>query len=473
MDEPLRPDLCVIGAGAGGLTVAAGAAQMGASVVLVEGRRMGGDCLNWGCVPSKALLAAAHAAEAARRAARLGVAAEPAVDWPRVHAHIHGAIAAIAPQDSQERFEALGVTVIRARARFTGPDEAVAGERRLRPRRFVLATGSSPLVPNIPGLAEVPFLTNETIFDLPELPGHLLVVGAGPVGLEMAQAFRRLGSAVTVLEAGRALPREDPELAEVLATCLRREGIALREGVRVAAVAPHAEGVAVTVAEGDGEAVVAGSHLLLAVGRRPNVAGLGLDDAGIRHSPAGIKTDKRLRTSNRRVYAIGDAAGGPQFTHLAGWHGTLVIKNALFRLPVDATARAVPRVVYGDPELAAVGLDEAAARERHGAIRVLRWSMAEIDRARTDGAEDGLAKVVTDRRGRILGAAILGRHAGELIQPWVLALERKLKIGALADMMVPYPALGEVGKKVAGSFYSRLLFDPRVKRVVRLLARFG
>jgi len=471
----ITADLCVIGGGSGGLSVAAGAAQMGAKTVLVEKDKMGGDCLNTGCVPSKALLAAGHAAHAVRTSARFGVNGhEPEIDFAAVRDHVHGVIAGIAPHDSVERFEGLGVQVIQAAARFVGPREIEAGEVRVRARRFVIATGSSPAVPPIPGLAEVPFFTNETVFDNAERPEHLIVVGGGPIGLEMAQAHRRLGSRVTVLEALSVLAKDDPELAEVVKARLAHEGIELVEGVAIASVARRGNGIAVTVGEDDEARDISGSHLLVAAGRRANVNGLNLEAAGVDYTPRGIVVDPRLRTSNKRVFAIGDVAGGYQFTHMAAYHAGIVIRNALFRLPAKVDYAAVPWVTYTDPELAHVGLSEADARERHGdKVRVLRWSFADNDRARAERETDGLVKVVVGPKGAVVGAAIVGPRAGELLQPWGLAIGQGLKIGAMANVIAPYPTLGEANKRAAGSYYTEALFGPRTRRVVGLLQRLG
>jgi pyruvate/2-oxoglutarate dehydrogenase complex dihydrolipoamide dehydrogenase (E3) component len=471
MQELIETDICVVGAGSGGLTVAAGAAQLGRNTVLVEQGRMGGDCLNVGCVPSKSLIAAALAAQGMRDGLRFGIGAgEPRVDFRAVHRHVHDVIAAIAPHDSVERFEGLGVRVVRGHARFTQQDEIEVEGLRVRARRFVLATGSRPAIPDVPGLAALPFLTNETIFDLQERPEHLLVLGAGPIGCELAQAFGRLGSRVTIVDVGPLLPKDDPELAAVVRERLTAEGIRLREQARVLA----AEGGPALVLSGvPGGERIEGTHLLVATGRQPNVQGLDLERAGIAHDRRGIKVDRRLRTTNRRAYAIGDAAGGLQFTHVAGWHGSLVIRNALFRLPVDATPRAVPWVTYTDPELAGVGLSEPAARERGLAIEVLRWPFAENDRAQAERATEGLIKVVVGQGGRVLGAGIVGRHAGELILPWVLAVQKRMKLSAMASVVAPYPTLSEVSKRAAGSWFTPRLFSPRTRRVVELLARLG
>jgi pyruvate/2-oxoglutarate dehydrogenase complex dihydrolipoamide dehydrogenase (E3) component len=467
----LNPDLCVIGAGAGGLAVAAGAVRMGASVVLVERGRMGGDCLNYGCVPSKSLLAAARLATAWRRGADLGIIyAPPRIDFAAVADSVERVIAAIAPNDSAERFERLGVRIIAAEARFLDPRAVRAGQFEIRPRRFVIATGSAPVVPPIPGLDGVPFFTNETAFANRTRPEHLIVIGGGPIGIELAQAHRGLGSAVTVIDAGPLLPRDDPELAALLAARLAGDGIVLKPSVAVARVERAATGIAVALAGGER---IAGSHLLVATGRRPDLAALDLGAAGIDANAAGVVVDRRLRTTNRRAYAIGDAAGGPQFTHVALYHAGIVIRNALFRLPARVDYRALPWVTYTEPELAQVGLTEAAARGAERAVCVLRWPFADNDRAHTEHDTSGEIKIVTRPNGRILGATILGHSAGDLILPWALAISRNLKIGAMANLIVPYPTRGEAGKRAAGAFYTAALFAPRTRRLVRLLARFG
>lgn len=468
-ERVLTPDLCVVGAGSGGLSVAAGAVQMGASVVLAEKGRMGGDCLNVGCVPSKALLAAGHAAADARRAAAFGVRASVSVDFGAAMAHVHDVIARIAPHDSEERFESLGCTVLRAPARFVDGRTLRVGDVTVRPRRVVLATGSRPTVPDLPGMAEAAPLTNETVFDLRSRPDRLVILGGGPIGVEMASAFLGLGVPVTLATRGSILPKDDPDLRAVVRDSLRAAGLDLHEQATAVAVEPGP-----TLVLADGRRLT-GSHLLVAVGRTPTVAGLGLEAAGIEFDPQrGIAVDARLRTANRRVFAIGDCAGPPYFTHRAGHDAGIVVRNALFRLPAKARHDLVPWVTYADPELAQVGLTEAAARERHGdAIRVLSESFAGNDRAQAERRTEGRIKVVVDRKGRILGCGIAGPRAGELIQPWVLALGQGLKIGAVATMIAPYPTLGEIGKRAAGGFYTPRLFGAGTRRLVRLLARLG
>ena len=474
MIRRVRVDICVIGAGSGGLSVAAGASQMGAETALVEQGKMGGDCLNYGCVPSKSMLAAAHAAERVRGSGRFGVDAPgPDIDFAGVHRHVHEVIAGIAPHDSVERFEGLGVRVIQAHARFVARDAIEAGDVTVEARRFVVATGSRPTAPPIPGLDGVPFLTNETVFDATRAPEHLIVIGGGPIGAELAQAHRRLGARVTMLEMFTMLGNDDPELVAVVRDRLSAEGVDIHEGAKVVRVEARGNGVAVTVDSRGAERRIEGSHLLVAAGRSPNVDDLGLETAGIAHGATGIEVDARLRTSNKRVFAIGDVTGAYPFTHMATYHAGIVIRNALFRLPAKVDYRAVPWVTFTDPELAQVGVTEARARQAGGEIRVLRWPFAENDRARAERETQGLVKVVTTPRGRILGAGIVGASAGELIQTWELALRRNLNIGAMANLITAYPTLAEASKRAAGSFYTPKLFSERTRWLVRLLARFG
>ena len=473
MSRRIETDICVIGAGSAGLSVAAGASQMGARTVLVERAKMGGDCLNYGCVPSKALLAAGRRARIASHSAEFGIDGHATVDFARVQAHVAGVIAAIAPHDSVERFEGLGVTVLQAEARFTGPRELVAGDTVVRAKRFVIATGSRAAIPPVPGLEGVPYLTNETIFGMPEKPAHLLILGGGPIGLEMAQAHRNLGCEVTVIEMASIAGKDDPELVELLRRRLCADGIRLLERTRALGVAAKQSGVCLMV-ERDGIAEeVVGSHLLVATGRAPSVEGLGLEAAGVRYGKKGVEVDARLRTSNRHIFAIGDVAGPYQFTHMAGYHAGIVIRNALFRLPAKVDYSAVPWVTYTDPELAQVGMSEEAARQQHGDIRILRWGFHENDRAQAERETEGHAKIVTLPNGRILGATILGPQAGELIALWALAVSSKMKIGAIASLILPYPTLGEVGKRAAGSFYTPKLFGERTRKIVRFLLKFG
>jgi len=469
MDQ-IKTDICVIGAGSGGLSVASGAVQMGASVVLIEGGKMGGDCLNYGCVPSKALLAAGKAAAAHRAGAALGVEPdEPVIDYAAAKDHVAAVVGVIEPHDSQERFEGLGVQVIRDYARFVSPSEVEAGGKRITARRFVVATGSSPFVPPIPGLDAVPYLTNEDIFDLRDAPGHLLIVGGGPIGLEMAQAHRRLGCKVTVVEGAKAMGGDDPEAAAVVIAALRAEGVEIVEGAQVELVRGRPGAIEVQVAGGT---VFVGTHLLMAVGRKPNVDRLNLDAAGIKHGRRGIETDAHLRSSNRKVYAIGDIAGRGQFTHVAGYQAGVIIRSMLFALPSKARADHIPHVTYTDPELAQVGLTESAARHKFGAgLQVMQLGFDANDRAQAEGKTEGLIKVMVIK-GRPVGATIVGPNAGEMIGLWSLALANRLKMGAIAGTVLPYPTMGELSKRVAGAYFSPKLFEnPLVKRVVGLVQR--
>ena len=470
------PDICVIGAGSGGLTVAAAAAAFGVPVILVEKGKMGGDCLNYGCVPSKALLAAGKHAQAIRDAPHFGIMASPEfeVDFPKAMAHVKSVIAAIAPNDSEERFTALGVTVIKAEARFMDGRTLIAGDHEITPRRFVIATGSSPFVPPIPGLETVNYFTNETIFDNKARPSHLIVIGGGAIGLEMAQAHRRLGSKVTVIEALRAFGKDDPELASIVLGCLGDEGISIREAAKVTRVEKSGRnGVWVFIEAAGTEEKIHGSHLLVAVGRKANVDNLGLAEAGIEHDRRGIKVNAALRTTNARAYAIGDVAGSLQFTHVASYHAGLVLRSLLFRLPAKPDIGIIPWVTYTDPELAHVGMDEKTAREKLGRISILRWPYHENDRAQAERKTAGMIKVIADHNGRIKGATIAGANAGELINIWAFALAKKLSLRDMTSYVPPYPTLSEIGKRAAVSFYSPLARKPWLRSVINLLRKLG
>ncbi|MCI5077738.1 FAD-dependent oxidoreductase [Oricola sp.] len=475
MPELLTPDICVIGGGSGGLTVAAAAAAFGVPVVLVEGGKMGGDCLNYGCVPSKAMIAAGKAAETMRQAGKFGIApVEPQVDFAGVQDHVRDVIASIAPHDSVERFTGLGVRVIEDYGRFTDGETFLAGDFEIRPRRFVIATGSSPFVPPIPGLDTVPFLTNETIFDNTTAPDHLIIIGGGPIGMELAQAHRRLGAQVTVIEGLKALGKDDPELTAIVLERLRGEGIVIHEGAKVTSVAPDGEsGIVVRYETGAGAEEVSGSHLLVATGRAPNVERLDLDKAGVKLERRAVAVDAALRTSNRRIYAIGDVTGGLQFTHVAGYHAALVVQSILFRVPGKENRDIIPWATYTDPELAQVGLSEEAARERHGDVKVFRWPYADNDRARAERKTDGLVKLVTDRKGRVLGAGIAGAGAGEMINLFALAVARKMKASDIRSYIPPYPTMAEMAKRAATAYSAPATQNPWVRRLVVFLRAFG
>ncbi|GKY89164.1 dihydrolipoyl dehydrogenase family protein [Sinisalibacter aestuarii] len=444
-----KTDICVIGAGSGGLSVAAGAVQMGARVVLIEAGEMGGDCLNTGCVPSKALLHAACAG----------------MDWQDAHDHVRATIAAIAPHDSVERFEGLGVRVIKGFARFTGPREVAVNGETIRARRIVIATGSRPRLPAIAGLEDVPCLTNETIFALAERPEHLLILGAGAVGLEMAEAHRRLGCEVTVLEAARAMGRDDPEAVAVVLAALRARGVRIEEDMPVVRAQGGDGRITLTTADG---ARITGSHLLVATGRAPAIEGLDLDKAGVEAGSGGIVVDTRLRSTNRRIHAIGDVTGGAQFTHVAGYQAGVIIRAMLFGLPAKARADHIPHALYTAPELAQVGLTEAEARARYGdGVEIARAAFSGNDRAVATGETAGFLKVMV-HKGRPVGATLVGAGAGEQIALWALALSGRQKLSAIAGIVVPYPTMAEISKRAAGVYFAPRLFDNKtVKRVVR------
>lgn len=468
--EKIKTDVLVIGAGSGGLSVAAGAVQMGAKVVLLEDHKMGGDCLNYGCVPSKALIAAGKKAHA-MRTTQFGVSGvEPKIDYAAAKDHVRHVIETIEPVDSQERFEGLGVHVIRARGRFTGACTVQAGDTEITARRIVVATGSSPFVPPIPGLENVPYLTNESLWDLRELPEHLLIVGGGPIGIEMAQAHVRLGSEVTVIEGDKAMNKDDPELAGIVLDKMREEGMVIEEGALAKEITGEAGDIVVKAEDGR---VFKGTHLLMAVGRAANVGDLDLEKAGVKYGRRGIEVDASLKTSNKKVYAIGDVAGQLQFTHVAGYHAGVVIRSILFGLPSKAKQDHIPWATYTDPELAQVGLTEAQSRKAHGIYsEVYRFPFHENDRAIAESKTTGLIKVMVVK-GRPVGASIVGAGAGDLISFWALAIANKMKMSQIAGMVAPYPTIGEVNKRAAGAYFSPRLFESdKIKKVVGFVQKY-
>ena len=462
-------DLAIIGAGSGGLSVAAAAAQFGQKVILFEKGKMGGDCLNYGCVPSKALIAAAKHAHVFRTSGPYGIAAaEPKVDFKKVRDHIRKVIAAIEPHDSAARFEKLGVKVVPGAAKFRDAKTLESGGGIFSAKRIVIATGSRPAVPAIPGLETVAYFTNETIFENSVLPKHLIIIGGGAIGMELAQAHRRLGSAVTVIEAFTPLAKDDPELAAVVLESLRRDGVKIFAETAIKKISKAKSGIAIETA---GHGKITGSHLLVATGRAANVEGLNLEAAGVVYTAKGVTVDKGLRTSQKHIYAIGDVAGGLQFTHVANYHAGLVIRNTLFRLSVSNRCDIIPHVTFSEPELAQVGFTEAQALKDYGpSIKVVRWPFLDNDRAQAEGKTTGLIKAVIGKRGRILGVGIVGANAGEVIQPWVLAMNEGLKIRAIAGMVAPYPTLGEINRRVAVNYFSGLASNPWLRRVIRLVS---
>lgn len=467
-------DLCVIGAGSGGLSIASGAAQLGRSVVLFEASEMGGDCLNSGCVPSKALIAAGKHAHALTNGAAFGIKpTTPTVDFNAVKAHIQGIIDHIAPVDSQERFEGLGCIVIREYARFEGPQTVISDTVRVKAKRIVIASGSRASAPPIPGLDATPYLTNESIFTVPEQPKHLLIIGAGPIGIELGQAFNRLGTTVEILDVGAPLGRSEPEHAEILVKALTAEGVIFHAPVKTKHIRKTANGVAVELEDGR---VLNGSHLLVAAGRRPVTEGLDLENAHIDYDRGGIETDKYLRTSNKRVFAVGDVAkdkGG--LTHAAGFHAGQVIKSLYFMPPgfhASANTDRMPAAIYSEPEIGSIGLTEADAREVGHEVRVVSWDFEENDRAIAERTDLGGVKIVATKKGKILGASIVGESAGDLIQMISVAMTNGVKISGLAQIISPYPTRGEAVKRAASSWYTDLIFGAKAKAFAGFLTKF-
>lgn len=476
MSDVLTPDICVIGAGSGGLSVAAAAAAFGVDVVLIEKGKMGGDCLNYGCVPSKALLAAGKVAHTMRNSAKFGISPVDKVDvnFKKVHDHVHEVIAQIEPNDSVERFTSLGVTVIEAAGEFLDNKTVKAGNKTIRARRFVIATGSSAFIPPISGLDTVPYFTNETLFENTKKIEHLLIIGGGPIGIEMAQAHLRLGSKVTVIEGQKALGKDDPELTAIALENLRTEGITILEESKVVAISPKGKkNIEITI-EHEGEtSVVIGTHLLVATGRKPNVDGLGLENAGIEFDRRGVKVKNDLRTTNKKVYAIGDVSGGLQFTHTAGYHAGLVIRGILFRKKAVANNHIIPWVTYTDPEIGHVGMNEKEAREKYKDINILRWPYHENDRAIAERKTSGLIKMVTTKKGLILGVSIVGANAGEMMNMWALALTKKMKVGDVVGYISPYPTMSEIGKRAAVTHYAPLAKNKFLRGLIGFLRKFG
>ena len=464
-------DICIIGAGSAGLSVAAGAAQLGLSTVLIEKSDMGGDCLNTGCVPSKALIAAANAAHVFTNSQPFGIAAHtPDIDFAAVKAHVQNTIDAIAPHDSQERFEGLGVTVIREAARFIGPHTVQAGSHTIRAKHFVIATGSRPAVPSIEGLDPSKALTNETIFNLTERPDHLIIIGGGPIGIEMAQAHSRLGCKVTVLDKAMILPHDDPKLVNRLRDILTDEGINIEEHVTIQKITHGKKHVTVSLSH----ETIKGSHIMIAAGRTPNIDAMGLDAAGVNTNAHGVIVDEGLQTSQPHIFAAGDVTGGPQFTHVAGYHAGILIRRIAFKMWFAKTDyTALPWVTYTDPGLANVGLTEIQAIEKHGheAVKTLQKPLSENDRARAENRTEGMIKITALTNGTILGAAILAPHAGDLIGIWALAITKKMKLKDITGMIAPYPTFGEISKHIAGQWYTPSLFSARTRWIVSLLQK--
>lgn len=467
-----RYNLVVIGAGTAGLVSAVGAASLGAKVAIVERHLMGGDCLNFGCVPSKALIASGRAAAIARGSGALGVHADPSVDFGLVMARMRGVRAGLSRHDSATRLAGLGIDVFLGQARFSGADTVEVDGQTLRFARAVIATGARAAVPEIPGLLDTGFLTNETVFSLTELPPRLTVIGAGPIGCELAQTFRRLGADVTLISIkGHVLPREDPDAAAIVEQALTADGVRLELGVKIVNVERTNSGTAVTVERGGDVTRIDGDQILVATGRAPNVEGLGLETAGIAFTKKGITVDDTLRTTNRRVYAAGDICSRYQFTHAADAMARVVIRNALFFGRARASALVIPWATYTDPEIAHVGLYERDAQAQRLDIVTLTVPLADVDRAVLDN-DHGFARVhVAQRSGRIVGATMVGAHAGELIGEMALAIRTGSRMGVLAETIHPYPTVSEAWRKL-GDMWNRRRLTPRARSIMETVLRW-
>ena len=469
----IETDVCIIGAGSGGLSAAAGIAQLGLKTVLIERDEMGGDCLNTGCVPSKALIAAADRAHLFNSNKFPGIKSHPAhIDFAGVKDHVQNSIQTIAPHDSQERFEGLGVHVIRDDAVFISPSEIRASGDTIKARYYIIATGARPRIPMIPGISMHEILTNEDIFELRERPEHLVIIGGGPVGVEMAQTHRRLGCDVTLIEKGCILPHDDRENVSILRGALLMEKINLMESSTIKSAEKNGAHYTLTVSSDSEIREINCTHIMAAAGRTPNIETLGLDRADIKFDKNGVHTDRRLRTSQKHIFAIGDVTHEPKFTHVAGYHAGIVLQNICFKMPAKVNYSALPWVTYCKPELAQAGMTEETAIEKYGnKIVVTTSAFANNDRAVTQANTKGQIKVISKKNGRILGASIIGPQAGELISLWSLAISQKMKLKDVAGMITPYPTLSEINKRVAGSFYTEKLFSKTTQKIVRYLQK--
>lgn len=470
----LEPDFCVIGAGSGGLSFAAGAVQMGAEVVLLEGKKMGGDCLNYGCVPSKSLISIAKNIHNAKNINNFGYSTDNIgkLDYKKVHKNIHSVIDSIAPHDSIERFTKLGVKVISEEGFFLDSDTVESSSYIIKSKCFIVATGSYPFIPEISGLDSVDYYTNENIFNLKTLPEHLIVIGGGPIGMEMAQSFNRFGSKVTVLESAIALPKDDRDITDILKGIIKKEGVSINEKVKIIDIRNKDKELEINCRVNNRKKTITASHILVATGRRPNIEKLNLDKAKVKFSPRGIEVDAYLRTTNKKIYAIGDCIGGYQFTHVAGYHASLAIKNSIFRLRSKVFVQAIAWVTYTDPELAHVGYLESQLQDKYIKYKAINIDFDQNDRAQTEQKTKGKIKLLVSPRGNILGVTILGNSAGELIYPWVIAIQNKLKISAIANSIAPYPTLNDISKRAASSYYSDKIFSPFMKKIVKFIMKY-
>lgn len=477
MREILTPDICVIGAGAGGLTLAAGAVAFGMDVVLIEKNAMGGDCLYYGCVPSKALISAAGHFHALHNHSERPTP-RPRADFGAVRTHIADSILAVSPQDSEERFIDLGVHVIKDVAHFEDERTVRAGNVTIKPRRIVIATGLRPNVPDIPGLETIPYHTNETIFSLEDLPSHLLIIGGGAMCLELAQAYRRLGAEVTILARSNILRSFEPDAAELMRSQLQTDEIALHEGAKIHRVGEHGNALEIEFETQGKQQNIQFSHLLLATGRRADLKELGLDKAGIAHDASGILVDRKFRTNRKHIYAVGDVAAIEGITpihatHAANHHAGLVLRSILFRVGQKLRPERIPRTLFTDPAVATVGLSESEAKAQGLKYSIIKLGFDDNDRAKTDGRLSGFIRVVAGRRGRILGVTIAGQAAEELIHIWALAIAKGLTFADMSSYVAPYPTRGEISNRAALTYFQPLTRHPMLRKLLGVLHYFG
>lgn len=465
-------DIGILGGGSAGLTVAAGAAQFGAKTLLIEKENvLGGDCLHFGCVPSKTLIKTAHVYHLMKHAARFGLPESEvrAVDFKDVSNRIKSVISVIQKHDSAERFCSLGAKVESGNATFMDEHTVSLEGRKITAKTWVIATGSSPSIPKIAGLNSIAHITNRDIFYLDTLPKSMIILGGGPISTEMAQAFSRLGTNVSVIQrSGQILGREDPDMAEAVMQNLSAEGVRFHLNAMIEAVKDLGSEREVTVRMKDGRtAIITAETILVALGREPNLGTLGLGNAGVAYDGKGLNLDSRLRTTQKHIFGAGDVTGAYQFTHAAGYEGGVVLTNAILHLPRKADYTYFPWCTYTDPELASIGMNEMAAKRAGLQYTVWAEEFKMNDRGLAEGEGLGRIKLVLDAKEKPLGVQILGLHAGELISEWVAALNGKVNLSALAGAVHPYPTLAEINKRVVGNYFSGKIFSDKVKKTLK------
>ncbi|MDJ0622950.1 MAG: FAD-dependent oxidoreductase [Desulfocapsaceae bacterium] len=469
-------DLVVIGGGAAGLTTASGAAQLGARTLLLEkDEALGGDCLHFGCVPSKSLIRTAAVYHQMKNSKRYGLppVSPPPVDYTEVAKRIQRVIDVIQKHDSVERFNRLGAEVRFGSSEFVDEHTLRFAEREITARKILLATGSRAAVPAIDGLEEAGYITNREIFKLTKLPESMVIVGAGAIAIEMAQAFSRLGTEVSVIQRSeQILSKEDKDMADMVMQALQEEGVTFHLQCQIKKVNGTPEGKTVVVQQGDREKSIKGEKILIALGRQANVEHLGLDGIDIDYNNKGIQVDNRLRTSRQHIFAAGDVNGGYQFTHAAGYEGGIVVSNAIFNLPRRANYTWMPWCTYTSPELASIGMNEKRAKKEGIEYSVWKEDFSASDRALAEEEARGSLKLLLDKKGKPLGVQILGPHGGELLSEWVAVLNGKVKLSTLAGAVHPYPTLGEINKKVTGSIFAEKIFSEKTRNLLQLIFRY-